>query len=231
MGAGELRGYLAVPSGRGPWPGVVVIHDVFGLGADLRSQCDWFAREGFLALGPDLYSRANTFSCLRSIVMDLRAQRGPTFDAIDAARARLVSDEGCTGRVGVIGYCMGGGFSLLLAAGERYDVSGVNYGDVPNDAANVLAGACPVVASYGGKDRRLAKHVARLENALEVNNVPHDVKLYPDAGHGFLNEHVGKPAMFLAVAGRLIGVRADEDSANDARRRIVDFFTRYLKDR
>ncbi|MGC2169735.1 MAG: dienelactone hydrolase family protein [Acidimicrobiales bacterium] len=210
---------------------MVVIHDVFGLSADLRSQCDWFAREGFLALGPDLYSRANTFACLRSIVMDLRAQRGPTFDAIDAARARLIADERCIGHVGVIGYCMGGGFSLLLAAGERFDVSAVNYGDVPNDAASVLAGACPVVASYGGKDRRLVKHVARLEDALDANDVPHDVKVYPDAGHGFLNEHVSKPAFFLAVAGRLIGVHADEESANDARRRIIDFFTRYLKDR
>jgi carboxymethylenebutenolidase len=209
----------------------VVIHDVFGLTDDLRSQCDWFAREGFLALGPDLYSRANTLSCLRSIIMDLRAKRGPTFDAIEAARAQLVGDERCTKRVGVNGYCMGGGFSLLLATGDRYEVSGVNYGDVPNDAASVLAGACPVVASYGAKDRQLAKHVARLEHAFEVNNIDHDLKVYPHAGHGFLNEHDGKAALFLAVTGRLTGTYADEESANDARRRIIDFFTRYLKDR
>jgi len=228
FGARELRGYLAVPAGDGPWPGVVVIHDIFGLTPDLRAQCDWLAREGFLALGPDLYSRANTFACLRSTVMDLRARRGPTFDAFEAARARLVSDERCTGRVGVNGYCIGGGFSLLLAAEGNYDVSGVNYGDVPNDAASVLAGACPVVGSYGAKDRRLARQVARLETALEVNGVPHDVKVYPNAGHGFLNEHVGKTALFLAVAGRLIGVHADEESAIDARQRIIAFFTRYL---
>ncbi|MGA2124002.1 MAG: dienelactone hydrolase family protein [Acidimicrobiales bacterium] len=231
MGSRELRGYLAAPSGDGPWPGVVVIHDIFGLTPDLRAQCDWFAREGFLALGPDLYSRGNAVACLRSIVVDFRAQRGPTFDAIDAARARLVSDERCSGHVGVNGYCIGGAFSLLLAADDRYGVSGVNYADVPSDVVSVLAGACPVVASYGGKDRRLLKHAARLENALEVNNVPHDFKVYPRAGHGFLNEHVGKPALFIAVAGRLIGVHADEASASDARRRIIDFFTQYLKDR
>jgi len=210
---------------------VLVIHDVFGLSRDLRTQCDWFAGKGFLALGPDLYSRANVVACLRSIVIDLRAQRGPTFEAIDAARARLVSDDRCTGRIGVIGYCMGGGFSLLLAADDRYDVAGVNYGDVPSDAASVLAGACPVVASYGAKDRRLAKHVVRLQRALEANHVPHDVKVYPNAGHGFLNDHDGKPALLLAVVGRLIGVHADEESANDARRRILEFFTRYLSDR
>ncbi|MGC2486755.1 MAG: dienelactone hydrolase family protein [Acidimicrobiales bacterium] len=226
-----MRGYLAIPSGDGPWPGVIVIHDAFGLTPDLRHQCDWLAGEGFLTLGPDLYSRTNKFSCLRSIIVDLRAQRGPTFDAIDAARTRLVSDDMCTGRVGVNGYCMGGGFSLLLAANDHYEVSAVNYGDVPHDAASVLAGACPVVASYGAKDRRLSKHVVRLERALDDDRVVHDLKVYPNAGHGFLNEHVGTPAVLIAVVGRLIGAHADEVSANDARRRIVEFFTRFLKDR
>ena len=196
---------------------------------DLRRQCEWLASEGFLALGPDLYSRAGKFSCLRSIVMDLRARRGPTFDAIDAARAHLIGDESCTGRVGIIGYCMGGGFSLLLAPEHRYVVSSVNYGDVPDDAETVLRGACPVVASYGAKDRRLKGQAAKLDRALTVNGVAHDVKEYPDAGHGFLNDHDGKTAAFIAVAGRLLGIHADEASANDARQRITDFFTRYLK--
>src|ERR1700691_2698361 len=142
-GREQVRGYLAHPTGTGPWPGVIVIHDVFGLTNDLRRQCDWLASEGFLALGPDLYSRAGKFSCLRSIIMDLRARRGPTFDAIDAARIHLLSNGSCNGRVGIIGYCMGGGFSLLLAPDHRYAVSGVNYGDVPDDAEAVLKGACP----------------------------------------------------------------------------------------
>jgi carboxymethylenebutenolidase len=196
---------------------------------DLRRQCEWLASEGFLAVGPDLYSRAGKFSCLRSIVMDLRARRGPTFDAIDAARAHLIADENCTGRVGIVGYCMGGGFSLLLAPDYRYVVSSVNYGDVPSDAETVLRGACPVVASYGAKDRRLRGQAAKLDRALTVNGVAHDVKEYPNAGHGFLNDHDGKTGAFIAVAGRLLGMHADEASANDARRRIADFFTRYLK--
>jgi carboxymethylenebutenolidase len=208
---------------------VVVIHDIFGMTSDLRRQCDWLASEGFLALGPDLYSRAGKFSCLRSIIVDFRARRGPTFDAIEAARQRLVADESCTGRVGIIGYCIGGGFSLLLAPDHRYVVSSINYGDVPDDIETVLRGACPVVASYGSKDRRLKGQAAKLEHALTVNGVAHDVKEYPDAGHGFLNDHDGKTAAFLAVAGRLMGMRADEASASDARRRIADFFTRYLK--
>ena len=107
--------------------------------------------------------------------------------------------------MGVIGYCMGGGFSLLLAPGGNYDVSSVNYGEVPNDADAVLAGACPIVASYGAKDRTLKGRAARLDHALTLNGVAHDVKEYPAAGHGFLNQHEGAPAILIAVLGRLMG--------------------------
>ncbi|HVB26322.1 MAG TPA: dienelactone hydrolase family protein, partial [Mycobacteriales bacterium] len=103
---GALRGYLARPADGGPWPGVVVVHDVFGMTADLRRQCDWLAGAGYLALGPDLYSWGRKFECLRSTIGDLRAHRGRAFDDIDAARSWLVSEESCSGRIGVIGYCM-----------------------------------------------------------------------------------------------------------------------------
>lgn len=229
-GGNELRGCLALPAGEGPWPGVLVVHDIFGLTSDLRRQCEWLAGEGFLALGPDLFSRTNKFSCLRSIIMDYRARRGPTFDVLEAARTYLVNDERCSGPVGVIGYCIGGGFSLLLAPSQNYVVASVNYGDVPNDAETVLAGACPVIGSYGAKDRQLRGKAAKLERALNENGVVNDVKEYPDAGHGFLNDHDGKVAVFIAVIGRLAGIRGDEASAKDARRRILDFFGRYLKE-
>jgi carboxymethylenebutenolidase len=226
---GNLRGYLARPAGAGPWPGVVVIHDAFGLSSDLRRQCEWLASSGYLALGPDLYSQGSKLSCLRSIFLDLRARRGKTFDNIDAARTTLLASDECSGRVGVIGYCMGGGFSLLLAPEGNYEVSSVNYGDVPKDADAVLAGACPIVASYGAKDRTLKGRAARLEHSLTLNNVAHDVKEYPDAGHGFLNQHDGAPAVLVAVLGRLMGLGYEESVAKDSRARIIAFFDRYLK--
>ena len=123
---------------------------------------------------------------------------------------------------------MGGGFSLLLAPEGKYDASSVNYGDVPNDAESVLAGACPVVGSYGAKDRTLKGRAGRLERALSLNAIDHDVKEYPDAGHGFLNQHDGAPGMLVAVLGRLMGQGYDEAAAKDARARIVSFFERYL---
>jgi carboxymethylenebutenolidase len=208
----------------------VVIHDVFGLSSDLRRQCEWFATSGYLAFGPDLYSQGSKLSCLRSIFLDLRARRGKTFDNIDAARTVLLANEECNGRIGVVGYCMGGGFSLLLAPSGHYSASSVNYGDVPKDADSVLAGACPIVASYGGKDRTLKGRAARLEHSLTLNGVIHGVKEYPEAGHGFLNQHDGTPGLLIAVLGRLMGQGYEESAAADARSRIIAFFDRYVKE-
>jgi carboxymethylenebutenolidase len=226
---GDLRACLARPAGNGPWPAVVVIHDVFGMGTDLRNQCDWLADAGFLALAPDLYSWGRTVTCLRATFADLKARRGRAFDDIEAARTWLSADASCTGRIGVIGYCLGGGFSLLLAAGHGFSASSVNYGDVPDDAEAVLAGACPVVASFGAKDRRLKGTAAKLEQALTTDGVPHDVKEYPEAAHGFLNQHDGAAGVLVAVVGTMAGIGYDEASAADARGRIIEFFDRHLR--
>lgn len=227
---GNVRGYLARPTGEGPWPGVLVIHDVFGLTSDLRRQCEWLASAGYLAFGPDLYSRGSKLSCLRSIFLDLRARKGTTFEILDAARTALLERDENDGRIGVIGYCMGGGFSLLLAPTGNYGVSSVNYGEVPNDADAVLARACPIVASYGAKDRTLKGRADRLDRSLTLNGVAHDVKEYPDAGHGFLNQHEGSPALLIAILGRLMGQGYDATAAVDARARIIEFFDRFLKE-
>ncbi len=226
---GELKGYLARPLRGAPWPGVVVVHDVFGMTADLRRQCEWLAEAGYLAFAPDLYGWGHKLTCIRSTFRDLSARKGRSFDDIDAVRAWMVSHEDCSGRIGIIGYCMGGGFSLLAAAGRSFEVSSVNYGQVPRDAKALLAGACPVVGSYGSRDRSLRGAASRLSDALAVNGISADIKEYPDAGHGFLNQHDGAPGVIVAIAGRLIGAGYHEPSAVDARRRIIGFFDRYLK--
>src|ERR1051326_9585670 len=105
---GELRAYLALPAGQGPWPGVVLIHDAFGMTRDLRAHADRFAADGFAALAPDLYTWGRKIGCIRATMANLGARSGRAFDDIDAARQWLAARGDCTGRVGVVGYCMGG---------------------------------------------------------------------------------------------------------------------------
>ena len=186
---GAMPAYFAVPACASAAPGVVVLHDVGGMSPDIRGQADWLAAEGFLAVAPELHHHGGRISCVRTILRDCAARRGPTFDDIEAARAWLSVQVDSNGRVGVIGFCMGGGIALLLCPGRGFSAASINYGGrLPDDIDALLATACPIVASYGAKDPWNKGVAGELERALERAGVSHDVKEYPDGAHSFIHE-------------------------------------------
>jgi carboxymethylenebutenolidase len=221
----ELGAYLAQPRGTGPFPGVVVIQDALGLSDDIREQADRLGAAGYLAFAPDLYSGRGV-RCVVATLQASRSGRGAAYDDIEAARAWLAAREDCTGRIGIIGFCMGGAFALLSAAAIPFDASAVNYGEVPEAAAERLAGACPIVASYGRRDPTLRGRADRLRGALSELGVTHDVKEYDGAGHSFMNRINVGPLFSPFV--HFVGFDYHHPSAEDAWRRILAFFDEHL---
>jgi carboxymethylenebutenolidase len=226
-GSQPLNGYLATPAGEGPWPGVVLIHEAYGLDDNMRAHADRLAAAGYLTLAPDLYSQGGARKCLVSTLAAMFSGKGRAFADLEAARKTLVASADCTGRVGAIGFCMGGGFALLTV--HSFDTVSANYGFLPRDVDKAMAGACPVVASYGALDRGLRAAPARLETALTKAGVVHDVKQYPKAGHAFLNEAEGGPG-WLRPLLRTMHHGPEPESAQDGWRRIEAFFAEHLRE-
>ncbi len=228
-----MTDYLAVPSpavsGAGPWPGVVVVHDALGLGDDTREIVDRLATAGYVTLAPDLHAAGRAsghgrVACMRAGFADLRRGSGPSVQAILDARSALVDRADTTGMVGVAGFCLGGGFALLTAP-QGFDAAAPFYGALPEPLPEALRGSCPVVGSYGTRDRTLPLAAPRLRAALAELEVPYDVREYPGAGHGFANRLPFGPAAPLL---RVLGLGYDHDAAADAWRRVLDFFAVHL---
>jgi len=227
-GSRDLHGYLARPSGGGPWPAVVAIHELWGLDDQLRRHCDRLAAAGYLTFGPDLFSDGGMRRCIVATMKALNTGRGKALADIEAARRHLQNAPDSTGKVGIIGFCMGGGFALVTAP-RGFDAAAANYGQAPWHPEQSLQGACPVVASYGGRDPLMAGQARRVERGLAAAGVEHDLKVYPGAGHSFLNDEVTGPAALRPIL-KIANVGPEPEAAADAWARIEDFFARHLAD-
>jgi carboxymethylenebutenolidase len=229
-GATLRADYFAAP-GEPPHPGVVVLHESFGLNDDIRRLAARFADAGYAALAPDLYSHGSRIVCLSRVIVDMmRGGLEREIADIHAAREALAArEEVDADRVAVAGFCQGGGFALIAATRPGFSAAAVNYGIVPAQR-DELDGICPVVGSYGAKDRWVGRGMAeRLERHLSALGVPHEVKTYEEAGHSFFSEVDGWQGWLARVpTGMAVGYQ--EEAAEDGWRRILDFFAEHVRD-
>lgn len=219
-----LGGYLSVPMEIGPRPGVIVLHQAYGLDDDIRRITDRLAGSGYLALAPDLLP-GRRLRCLARLFRDIQRGRGESVDRILALVEWLKARADCTGRVGVVGFCLGGGLAFLVGCSGSVQVAAPSYGKAPAD--DLLRFSCPTVSSYGSLDRLFAGEAVRVERELERNGIVHDVKLYSDVGHGFMNQATGH-RIVTSLTRPLMAVGYNREAAEDAWSRIEKFFGRFL---
>ncbi len=208
-------GFAALPDGDGPHPGVVVIHEAYGLNENIKDITRRFAESGYAALAVDLFTGRNRALCMaRYMAGMLRGslERAGIGD-LEAALAHLAAmPEVDPERIGAIGFCMGGGFAIAWACtDDRLKAIAPFYAANPKpiDAVRRL---CPVVGSYPEKDFSASAGRA-LDEALDKSGIEHDIKIYPGARHSFFNDR---------------GRAFNKEAAEDSWARTIAFFGKHL---
>jgi carboxymethylenebutenolidase len=228
IGASAMRAALARPSsGEGPWPGVVVIHELLGLNDDMRRIAARFAASGYVALAPDLFDGLGRKPvCILRTMAAWRRGGGRALEALEAARSWLAErPEVDASRIGAAGFCMGGGFALLLGTRGAVGVVATFYGDLPHRPEG-LRGICPVFAGYGARDRVMGSRAGILERRLRELGIDHEVIVYPDAGHSYMSQYDGLTA-WLGSHGPLQAGHV-EHAAEESWSKMLRFFEVHL---
>jgi carboxymethylenebutenolidase len=189
----DVTAYLALPLGDGIFPGVVVIHEAFGLNDNIRSITRRFAEAGYTALAVDLFAGRNRVMCMFRFFGGIFLNP-LDHTAIHDLKAALTYLEGHpkvdSNRLGAIGFCMGGSFAIAWACTDpRLHVIAPFYGMNPRPL-DAVARACPVVGSYPEQD--FTKGMGeKLDAELDKHNIAHDIRIYPGAKHSFFNDQRG----------------------------------------
>lgn len=218
----SFAAYLAVPDKR-PAPAVVVIQEIFGVNAELRAKCDALAEQGFLAVAPDLFWRIEpgvdltdkteaewqkAFSLYNKFDVD---------KGIEDLRATLHTIRGhawCSGRVGAIGYCLGGKLAYLLSTRSSTDCAVSYYGvGIENLLSESAAIRHPLLMHIAGKDEYVPPEAQKAITAALKDNPLVALHSYPESKHAF---------------SRLNGQNYDANAAKTAHARTLSFLTKHL---
>ncbi len=214
---GPVRAYLARPAGlENAAPGIVVIHENRGLNAHIEDVARRAALEGYVAMAPDGLSYAGGAPAdqekARDLFRDSDRQR-ITADVI-AGVPWLAGRPDCTGRIGTVGFCYGGGVSLLCAAREAATAAAVCFYGRPLAAEDVAKVKVPLMMHYAGNDSRINSTLAGFRTMLDEHKIAYSLHMYPGTGHGFHNDSSE--------------ARYDADAAVLAWKRSMSLFNNYL---
>lgn len=214
---GPVKGYLAKPAGcEGPMPGVLVIHENRGLNAHIEDVARRAALAGYLALAPDGLTYAGGAPEDQEAARDLfgRSDRERITADVLAGAPYLAAREDCTGQVGTVGFCYGGGVSLLSAARQPVVAAAVCFYGSALSADDVARVKAPLMMHYAGTDERINQGIADFRRALDAHGVAYSLHMYPGTGHGFHNDSSQ--------------ARYDAEAATLAWKRTLAFFENYL---
>jgi carboxymethylenebutenolidase len=217
-GDDTVHGILYTPAGAGPFPAIVVIHEWWGLNDWVKEQASKLADQGYVTLAIDLYRGkvAQNSDMAHELMRGLPEDRSKR--DLQAAVTYLKSLKNVKGdRIGSIGWCMGGGYSLDVALLEpTLAATVINYGHLASDPAALKQIHAPILGLFGGQDQGIPPDdVNKFAAQLKSLGKSVDIKIYPDAGHAFENPN------------NKTGYRAAD--AADAWQRTVTFFAAHLK--
>jgi carboxymethylenebutenolidase len=189
-GEETVNGFLALPDGDGRHPAIVVIHEWWGLNDQVKEDAQKLAAQGYVALAVDLYRGkvATTPDEAHELMRGVPDDRG--IRDLEAAFAYLAARPDVKpGKIGSVGWCMGGGWSIKLAMSEpKLAACAVNYGSLPTEAASIAKIKAPVLGNFGTDDRGITPDSVRaFDAAMKAAGKPVDVKIYDGAGHAFEN--------------------------------------------
>jgi carboxymethylenebutenolidase len=189
-GKETIGGFLAVPDKPGIYPGIIVVHEWWGLNDWVKEQTEKLAAQGYVALAVDLYRGkvAVEPSEAHELMRGLPQDRG--LRDMQAAYDYLAARKDVKpGRIGTIGWCMGGGLALQFAIHQpRLGACVVNYGSLPTDPNDIQQILAPVLGNFGADDKGITPaDVQAFDKTMKGLNRRIDVKIYPGAGHAFEN--------------------------------------------
>jgi carboxymethylenebutenolidase len=206
-----VSGYLATPAGAGKRPALIVVHEWWGLNDWVRAKADKFAGDGYVALAVDLYrgkSAGNDPDVAHQLMRGLPEDRAAR-DLDAAFRYLAARPDVDPARIGSIGWCMGGGYSLQAAIDEpTLAACVVNYGRLVTDPATIAKIHAAMLGNFGAEDQGIPPSMVHaFEKAARAAGKSVDFKIYPGAGHGFASNP--DPKVYKADAAKDADARTD----------------------